>query len=145
MLVGTHQRGHAVGQRHTEAVGADVAFGVAETGGEMNVVESLEQVAVTGQPRQHHTLGVGQHHADRLVGQGAVQVAQHLVTALEEQRTEVLGTGEDRFDLFQRNAVILAALPRRQEPAGQTARLAVCQFMPPNAVYEVVRHLPTSL
>ena len=47
--------------------------------------------------------------------------------------------------VFQRNAVILAALPRRQQPSGQAARLAVCQFVQPNAVYEIVGHLPTSL
>ena len=47
--------------------------------------------------------------------------------------------------VFQRNAVVLAALPRRQQPAGHAARLAVCQFVQPNAVYEVVGHLPTSL
>ena len=77
----------------------------------MDVVEGLEQAAIAGQPRQHHTLGVGEHQADRLAGQGAVQVGQHLVAALEEQGAEVVGAGEDGFDLFERDAVVLAALP----------------------------------
>ena len=111
MLIGPHQRGHAVGQRQTEAVGADLTFGIGEPGCEVDVVERLEQAAVTGQPRQHHALGVGEHQADRLADQRAVQVGQHLVAALEEQGAEVVGAGEDGFDLFERNAVVLAALP----------------------------------
>ena len=145
MLVGAHQRRHPVGQRQAEAVGADVALGVGETRREMDVVERLEQGAVAGQPRQHHTLGVGEHHADRLVGQGAVQVGQHLVTALEEQRTEVVGAGEDRFDRLRAERRNPRCAARTRAIGGTAARLAVCQFMQPNAVYEVVGHLPTSL
>jgi hypothetical protein len=111
VLVRAHQCGCAVGQCQAETVGADLALRIGEPRCEVNVVKRLEQAAVTGQPRQHHTFGVGEHQADRLAGQRAVQVGQHLVAALEEQGAEVVGAGEDRFHLLERNAVILAALP----------------------------------
>ncbi len=135
VLVGAHQGRHPISQRQAEAVGADVAFGVREPRCEVNVVKRLQQAAVARQPRQHHALGVGEHQADRLTGQCAVQVGQHLVAALEEQRAEVVGAGEDRFDRFERDAVVLAALPRRQQPPWRRRPASRCsQFVNPHSV-----------
>ena len=86
VLVGADQRRGAVGQRQTQPVGADVAFGVGEARREVHVVEGLQQAVVAAHPAEHDAVGVGQHQADRFVGQRAVQVEEHLVAALGEQR-----------------------------------------------------------
>ena len=58
-----------------------------------------------------------------------MQILQDLAAALEEQRSEVLGAGEHRFDGLKRDAVILAALPGREKPARNAAGLAVLHLM----------------
>ena len=87
MLISPHERGHAVGQRQTEAVGAHLPFGIGEPGCEVDVVERFEQAAVTGQPGQHDALGIGEHQADRFADERAVQISQHFIAALKEQGT----------------------------------------------------------
>ena len=101
MLIGTDQRRHPVGQRQAEAVGADVAFGVGEARRQVDVVERPQQGVVAAEPAEHDAVGVGEHHADRFVGQGPVQILQNLAAALMEQRPEVAGAGEDRVDRLQ--------------------------------------------
>ena len=140
MLIGAHQRRRAVGQRKAKPVRADLALGVGESGRQVHVVERLQQAVIPAHPAEHHAVGVGEHHADRLVGQRAMQIEKHLVTALEEQGAEVVGAGEDGFDDVLRDAVLLAALPGRQQPTGHRVvprGAAAVQLRP---LREVVRH-----
>ena len=129
MLVGADQRGCAVGERQPQPIGADVAFGVREARREVHVVQGLQQAVITAHPAEHHAVGVGQHQADRFIGQRAMQVEEHFVAALGEQRFQVVGAGEDGFDAVRRHAVSLAALPGRQESPGHLGCLAVLQLM----------------
>ena len=68
----------------------------AKPGGEVHGVERSQQGGVTAEPVEDQAVGIGEHQADRLVGERAVQVGQHLAAALEEQRVvHVGGAGED--------------------------------------------------
>ena len=135
VLVGPDQRRRAVGQCQAESVGADIALAVAESGRQMHCAEGTQQRVIPADPVHHNSSGVGEHHAHRLVTEGLLQILKHLDAALVEQRPlargQAVGTGEDRFDAFQRDPVLLAALPRT--PAVVAAPPAPAGW-PPDAV-----------
>ncbi|MCW2686436.1 MAG: hypothetical protein JWR37_1326 [Mycobacterium sp.] len=116
VLIRAHQGRDAVSEGKPKSVGADLAFGVGEAGRQVHVVERLQDAVVSADPVEHDPVCVGQHQADGLVGDGPLQVEKHLAAAFVEQRLLGVGAREDGFDGFQRDAVVLAALPRREQP-----------------------------
>ena len=66
-------------QRGADAVGAHLVLGVAEAGGQLDVVQVPLEVVIGGQPGQHQAGRVGQDDADRLAVKLLVQVPQHRV------------------------------------------------------------------
>jgi hypothetical protein len=86
----------------------------------VHVIELAQQGPLVTDPAEDDAVGVGEHQADRLGGQGPVESRQHLLAAFEEQGVLIEGAGEDRFDLLQRDAVLLAPLPRRQQAFGES-------------------------
>ena len=85
----------------------------------MHVIELAQQGPLVAHPAEDDAVGVGEHQADRFGGQGPMESRQHLLAAFEEQGVLVERAGEDRFDLLQRDAVLLAPLPRRQHVFGE--------------------------
>ena len=76
MLVGAHERRSAVGEGETESVRADLTFGVGEPWCEMDVVECPQQGVVAADAVQRESVCVGQHQADRFVGERATQIVE---------------------------------------------------------------------
>ena len=127
VLVGAHERRSAVGEGETESVRADLTFGVGEPWCEMDVVECPQQGVVAADAVQHESVCVGQHQADRFVGERATQIVEHLSAAFGEQRSRCVDPGQRRFDLLQRHAVVLAAPPRREQPFGHLTSVGALQ------------------
>jgi hypothetical protein len=84
VLLSPDDRRHAVGERQAEAVGAGFPLGEREPRRKVDGVQRAQQRGVAAESVEHEALGVGEHQADRLAGQCAVQAREHLLPALED-------------------------------------------------------------
>jgi hypothetical protein len=115
MLVAEHVHGTAALQGRADPVGADELLGVAEPRGELHAVEMPFQVAVAGQPDEHHARRVGQDDADRLAVEVVAEVPQHRQGVTGQRRVEVGIPDVVELDVVRRHVPVPGAPPGGQD------------------------------
>ena len=86
VLLGSYQHGR-LASASPRPFGLVPALGVREAWGKVHVIELAQQGPLVAHPVEDDAVGVREHQADRLGGQGPVESRQHLLAAFEEQES----------------------------------------------------------
>ena len=115
VLVSADQRGQTGFERGPDAVGPDQILGVAEPGGQVDVVKVFGQLAPGRPSVDDQAVGVGQHDADRLIGELVLQLPQDRLGAQHQRGVRVRLLDEAKVRSVGHHPEGARALPRGED------------------------------